>query len=115
MLQGGLFNGFKGSLCELVQHQRKVPGGDAPPTLGSVSLETIQETSEILIFTDIHGRISQFVCNGWSVTINGTWLKLSVLEQVQQEVGYELYRWCPEVHFITEAPLCKNDPLFLID
>ena len=37
MLQQGLFDGFKGSLCELVKHQGKVPGGDAPPTLGPVS------------------------------------------------------------------------------
>ena len=40
--QGRLFNGFEGSLCELVQHPGKVPGGDAPPTLGSFSVKTIQ-------------------------------------------------------------------------
>ena len=61
--QGGLFQGFKGSLCQLVQHQREVPGGDAPPALGSVSMETIQETSEILIFADINGDVAQFVSN----------------------------------------------------
>ena len=55
MLQRGLFNGFKCRLCQLVQHQGEVPGGDAPPTLRSVSMETIQETSEIIIFTDIYG------------------------------------------------------------
>ena len=46
-----------------MQHQREVPGGDAPPALGSVSNETIQETSEILIFADINGDITQFVSN----------------------------------------------------
>ena len=56
--------GFNGSLCELVKHQTKVLGGDAPLTLGSVSVEAIQENSEILIFADINGRISQYVCNG---------------------------------------------------
>ena len=49
MFQGGLFKGFKGSLCQLVKHQGKVPRGDASPALGSVSMETVQETSEILI------------------------------------------------------------------
>ena len=32
-----------------------------------------------------------------------------------EKVGYGLYRGCPEVHLITEAPLCKNGPLSLID
>ena len=47
-----------------MKHQRKVPGGDAPPALGSVSMETVQETSEIFIFADINGGITQFVSNG---------------------------------------------------
>ena len=64
MLQRGLFKGFKGSLFQLVQHLGKVPRGDAPLTLGSASVETIQETSEILIFADIDGGVAQFVCNG---------------------------------------------------
>ena len=42
-----------------MQNQLEVPGGDAPPALGSVSMETIQETSEILIFADIYGRVAQ--------------------------------------------------------
>ena len=57
MLQRGLFRGFKWSLCQLVQHQGEVPRGDARPTFGSVSVETFQETSEILIFADVNGRI----------------------------------------------------------
>ena len=44
--------------------QGKVPGGDALPTLWSVSVEAIQETSEIQIFADINGQITQFVSNG---------------------------------------------------
>ena len=64
MFQGGLFKGFKGSLCELVMHQGKVPGGDAPPALGSVSMESVHETSEIFILADINGGIAQFVSNG---------------------------------------------------
>ena len=44
-----------------MQHQREVPGGDAPPALGSLSMETIQETSEILIFADINGDIAHFI------------------------------------------------------
>ena len=34
---------------------------DAPPTLESVSVETIQEMGEILIFADINGEDSQLV------------------------------------------------------
>ena len=51
-------------------HQQDVPGGDASPTPKSVSVETNQETSEILIFATIDGCISKFVCNGWPVAIN---------------------------------------------
>ena len=61
MLQRGLFNQLKSSLCQLVQHKGEVLEGDAPPTLRSVSMETVQETSKILIFADISGRITQFV------------------------------------------------------
>ena len=54
MLQGGLFDGFKWRLCQLGEHQGEVPGGDTPLTFKSVSVETIQETSEMLIFADIN-------------------------------------------------------------
>ena len=64
MPQRGLFNWFKWSLCQLVQHQGEVPGGDTPPTFRSVSVETIQKTSEIRIFADIYGQIPQFDSNG---------------------------------------------------
>ena len=63
VFQGGLFHGFKGSLCQLV-HQKKAPGGDAPSALGSVSVEAIQETGKILIFTDINEEVTQLVSNG---------------------------------------------------
>ena len=64
MLQRGLFNWFQRSLCQLVQNQGEVPGGDPPPAFGSVSLETIQKASEIFIFADINERVSQFISNG---------------------------------------------------
>ena len=64
MLQRGLFNWFKRSLCQLEQNQGEVPGGDSPAAFGSVSVETFQETSEIFIFTEINGRVSQFISNG---------------------------------------------------
>ena len=56
MLQRGLFNWFKRSLCQLVQDQGEVPGGDFPPAFGSVSVETIQETSEIFILLKLTGE-----------------------------------------------------------
>ena len=37
--------------------QGEVPGGDSPLTFGPVSVETIQETSEIFIFANINGFI----------------------------------------------------------
>ena len=70
---------------------------------------------EILIFADINGEVAQLASNGWSVAINGAWLQLSVLKHVQAEVSCGFRRWCPEVHLIIEAPLCKNGPLCLID
>ena len=60
-------------------------------TLGSVSVETIQETNKILLFADINGRNSLLVCSGLFVVINSTWLKLPAPEQTQEEVGYGLY------------------------
>ena len=101
--------------CHLVQYQGKVPGENAPLIFGSVSVETIQETGEILIFADINGEVSQLVSNCSSVTINGSLLQLPFLEQVQKEVSYGFQRWCPEVYLFTEAPLCQNGPLYLTD
>ena len=49
MLQGGLFNWFKMTLVSWCKNQGEVPGGDSLPAFGSVSVETIQETSEIFI------------------------------------------------------------------
>ena len=40
------------------------PGGYTPPALGPVSMKTIQEMGEILIFADINGRVAQLVSNG---------------------------------------------------
>ena len=74
VLQRGLFNWFRWSLCQLVQQQGEVPGGDSPPSLWSVSVETIQEASEIFIFANINEWVSLFISNGWPVTINGTGL-----------------------------------------
>ena len=48
----------------MVQNQGEVPGGDSPPAFGSVSVETIQETSQIFVLADINGRVSQFISNG---------------------------------------------------
>ena len=64
MFQEGLFNWFKMNLVSWCENQEEVPDGDSPPAFGSVSVETIQETSEIFIPTDIDGRISQSISNG---------------------------------------------------
>ena len=64
MLQGGLFNWFKMNLISWCKNQEEVPGGDSLPAFGSASVETIQETSEIFILTDIDGRTSQSISNG---------------------------------------------------
>ena len=47
-----------------MKNQGEVPGEDSPPAFGSVSVETIQETSEIFILADTDGRISQLISNG---------------------------------------------------
>ena len=47
-----------------MQDQGQVLGGYTSPALGPVSMETIQETSEILIFADINGGVAQLVSNG---------------------------------------------------
>ena len=47
-----------------MKDQGKAPGGKAPPALGYVSMETIQELGEILIFGDINGEVAQIVSNG---------------------------------------------------
>ena len=45
-------------LCEVVKQQGKVPGGDAPLTLGSISVLAIEETSEIIILLTLMGQFS---------------------------------------------------------
>ena len=47
-----------------MQNQVKVPGGDSPLSFGSVSVESIQEMSEIFVLADINGLISQLISNG---------------------------------------------------
>ena len=89
--------------------------GDASATLRSVFMQTIHEMSKIFILAEIDGRVSQFVCYGWLVAINNTWLQLAVLEQKQQEVGYWIHRCWSEVQAITVAPFCENGPLCFID
>ena len=39
----------------MVQDQGKVPRGDASATLRSISVETIQEMSEIFVLADFNG------------------------------------------------------------
>ena len=56
-------NWFKMTLVSWCKNQGEVPGRDSLPAFGSVSVETIQETSEIFILTDIDGRISQSISN----------------------------------------------------
>ena len=57
--------------CQLVQkNQGEVPGGGSPPAFGSVSVEAIQETSEIFILTNIDGQILDY--QQW-LTCNHQW------------------------------------------
>ena len=53
ILRRGVLDRFKRSLSQLVQDQLKVPGGNTPPTFGSVPMETVQETSEIFVLADV--------------------------------------------------------------
>ena len=75
------------NLVNWCKNQGEVPGGGSPPAFGSVSVEAIQETSEIFILTNIDGQIFQTISNGRPVTINGTGLQLPVLKQVPKEVS----------------------------
>ena len=59
-----LFNWFKMNLCQLVQKPGRGSRGGIPSGLWVCLSETIQETSEIFILTDIDRRISQFISNG---------------------------------------------------
>ena len=104
------FNWLKMNLVTWCKNQEEVPGGDSPPAFGSVSVEAIQEKSEIFILTDIDGQIFQTISNGWPVTINGTGLQLPVLKQVHKEVSNWLYRGCPKSTWWMIHHLLKNDP-----
>ena len=64
MLQGGLLNWFKMNLASWCKNQGEVLGGDSILAFGSVSVETIQETSEIFILTGGGGW-------GWGVGVGG--------------------------------------------
>ena len=58
------FNWFKKNLVSWCKNQGEVPGGGSPPAFGSVSVEGIQETSEIFILTNIDGQILQTISTG---------------------------------------------------
>ena len=59
MLQGGL-NWFKMNLVSWCKKTReRFQEGGSPPAFGSVSVEAIQEMSEIFILTNIDGQISR--------------------------------------------------------
>ena len=58
------FNWFKINLVSWCKNQEEAPGGDSPMAFGSVSVEAIQEMSEIFILTDIDGQIFQTISNG---------------------------------------------------
>ena len=58
------YNWFKMNLVSWCKNQGEVPGGGSPPAFGSVSVEAIQETSEIFILTNIDGQIFQAISNG---------------------------------------------------
>ena len=58
------FNWFKMNLVSWCKNQGEVPGGGSPPAFGSVSVEVIQETSEIFLLTNIDGQIFQTISNG---------------------------------------------------
>ena len=92
------------------KNQGEVPGGDSLLAFGSVSVETIQETSEIIILTDIDGRISQSISNGWPVTINGAGLQLPVLKQVHKEFSNWLYRGCLLAHLMNDTAMADLEP-----
>ena len=49
------------NLVSWCKNQEEVAGEDSPPAFGSVSVEAIQETSEIFILTDIDGPIFQII------------------------------------------------------
>ena len=64
------FNWFKMNLVSWCKNQGEVPGGGSPPAFGSVSVEAIQETSEIFILTNIDGQILDY--QQW-LTCNHQW------------------------------------------
>ena len=64
------FNWFKLNLVSWCKNQGEAPGGGSPPAFGSVSVEAIQETSEIFILTNIDGQILDY--QQW-LTCNHQW------------------------------------------
>ena len=74
-------------LCQLLQHQGEVPGTEAPPTLRSVIMGTVQETSEILMLLKFIGELPSLSALA-DLYLIYTWLYLPVLEQVHGEVSY---------------------------
>ena len=100
MLQRGLFESLKGSLGQLVKDQRKIPARDTPAPFGSILIEAIEETVEILVPTDVKGGVPQLINNGCFIGIYRSQLKFLLLKQVQEEIYNLLYSGSPEVHLV---------------
>ena len=63
-------------------------------------METVQETSEILILADVQLNIAHHIRNGCPIAFNGTGLQIPLLEKMQKEVRNLVHRGRLEVHLV---------------
>ena len=63
-------------------------------------METIQQSSQILVFADVYLVVANFVSYSSSMAINGARLEVFLLKQEKEEVRNLFYRGRPEVHLI---------------
>ena len=74
-------------------------------------MESIQQSSQILILADVYFVIADLVSYGSSIAINSARLEVLLLKKEKEEVRNLFYRGRPEVHLIFLTPSDKNGPL----
>ena len=81
VFQGSLLQRLIGKLSQPIKHQGKIPGWDISTPFGSIAVETVKKSDEILIFADTKGGVSHVISNGSRISIYSAGLHLSLLKK----------------------------------
>ena len=95
----------------MMKDQRKIPSRKTSASFGPITMEAIKEAGQIVIPTNVNGKVSQLLRNGCPIPI---YCAMFLLKKVQEEISNLLYSGRPEVQVVVVAPTDKKGPLCFI-